>query len=203
MLPHKFPPWQSVCGYFRRWCQTGVWQQVHQHLRERWRMETGRDPQCECQRTGQSVGQNDGKRGRRGFDKYKKVKGRKRHLLVDMQGMVLGVHITSADVLDEYGGMYLLRKVAPQFPRLAQVWVEGAYRPLFIVYAWHIRGIQTQMTKLRASAASHKRWVVERTFAWLGRYRRLSKDYEYWTATSETWIYIAMTHLLVKRLGRS
>jgi len=132
------------------------------------------------------------------------VKGRKRHLLVYTQGKVLGVTITNAHVLDEYGGMYLLRKIAAQFPRLAQVWVDGAYRPLFVAYAWHVHGIQTQMTRLRPSAGvSHKRWVVERTFAWLGRYRRLSKDYEYWTTTSENWIYIAMTHLLVKRLGRS
>ena len=119
---------------------------------------------------------------------------------------MLGVHITSADVLDEYGGMYLLRKVAPSLPRLAHVWVDGAYRRLFAACAWHIHGIETHVTlQLKPGAAREqsKRWVMERMLAWLGRYRRLSKDYEYLCQTSENWIYIAMTHLLLKRLGRS
>jgi putative transposase len=125
-------------------------------------------------------------------------------LLVDSQGLVWGVHITSAEVLDAYGGMYVLRKVAANLPGLEQVWVDGAYRGLFPAYAWHCHGIQThQSSPQRAFGYAAKvRWVVERTFAWLGRSRRLSKDYEYLCATSENWIYVAMTHLLVKRLGR-
>lgn len=119
--------------------------------------------------------------------------------------MVLGVHITSAEVSDEHGGMYLLKKVAAQYPRLEKVWVDGAYRGLFAPYAWHVHGIETERSiqrKTRNYAVTSKRWVVERTFAWLGRYRRLSKDYDYHCRTSETWIYVAMSHLLVKRLGR-
>jgi putative transposase len=125
---------------------------------------------------------------------------------VDSQGMVLGVHITSADVRDEYGGMFLLQKVAADYPRLEVIWVDGAYEGLFAAYAWQLHGIRVQMTvqqKLRQYAITSKRWVVERTFAWLGRYRRLSKDYEYLCQTSENWIYLAMTSLLVKRLGRT
>lgn len=117
--------------------------------------------------------------------------------------MVLGVHITSAEVHDEYGGMYLLRKVAAHYPRLEKVWVDGAYVGLFPAYAWHIQGIEAEISiqqKVRNYAVTSKRWVVERTFAWLGRSRRLSKDYEYWCQTSENWIYIAMTRLLLKRL---
>ena len=132
------------------------------------------------------------------------MKGRKRHLLVDSQGMVMGVHITSADVRDEYGGIYLLHKVASTYPRLEVIWVDGAYTGLFPAYAWHIHGIQVDISiqqKLRNYAVTSKRWVVERTFAWLGRYRRLSKDYEYLCQTSENWIYVAMTHLLVRRLA--
>jgi putative transposase len=118
--------------------------------------------------------------------------------------MVLGIHITSAEVHDEYGGMYLLRKVAANYPRLEKVWVDGAYEGLFPAYAWHTQGIEAEISiqqKVRNYAVTSKRWVVERTFAWLGRYRRLSKDYEYWCQTSENWIYIAMSCLLVKRLA--
>lgn len=132
------------------------------------------------------------------------MRGRKRHVLVDTQGLVLGVHITSADVSDEHGGMFLIRKAAPSYPRLEKLWVDGAYRGLFSPYAWHMHGIQVEQTiqrKERNYEVTSKRWVVERTFAWLGRYRRLSKDYEYWCDTSENWIYIAMSYLLVKRLA--
>ena len=124
---------------------------------------------------------------------------------MDSQGLVLGVHITSADVSDEYGGAYLLRKVAPQYPRLETLWVDGAYRGLFAPYAWHRHGIVVEKSiqrKERDYAVTSKRWVVERSFAWLGRYRRLSKDYEYLCQTSENWIYVAMSHLLLKRLAR-
>jgi putative transposase len=133
------------------------------------------------------------------------VRGRKRHLLVDSQGLVLGVHVTSADVRDEYGGAYLLRTVAAAFPRLEVVWVDGAYVGLFPAYAWHLLAIRVQISiqqRARQYAVTSKRWVVERTFAWLGRYRRLSKDVEYLCATSENWIYVAMSHLLVRRLAR-
>jgi putative transposase len=132
------------------------------------------------------------------------VKGRKRHLLVDSQGMVLGVYISTADVRDEAGGMFLLRKVAARYPRLEVIWVDGAYIGLFPAYAWHIHGIRVVMTiqqKQRNYAVTSKRWVVERTFAWLGRFRRLSKDYEFYGRTSENWIYLAMSHLLVRRLA--
>lgn len=132
------------------------------------------------------------------------MKGRKRHLLVDSQGMVMGVHITSADVRDEHGGMYLLKKVAFAYPRLQVVWVDGAYEGLFAAYAWHLHGVEVEMSiqqKVRQDAVTSKRWVVERTFAWLGRYRRLSKDYEYLCQTSENWIYLAMSRLLLKRLA--
>ena len=118
--------------------------------------------------------------------------------------MVLGVHITSADVRDEYGGMYVLYKVAANYPRLQKVWVDGAYVGLFPAYAWHIQGIEADISiqqQARNYAVTSKRWVVERTFAWLGRYRRLSKDYEYLCSTTENWIYIAMTALLVKPLA--
>ena len=118
--------------------------------------------------------------------------------------MVLGVHITSADVRDEHGGMYLLQKVAARYPRLEKVWVDGAYGGLFPVYARQFHWLDVESSiqeKARNYAVTSKRWVVERTFAWLGRYRRLSKDYEYRCQTTENWIYLAMTRLLLKRLS--
>src|SRR5215211_2942327 len=160
--------------------------------------------------------------GRHGYDGAKKVNGRKRHLLVDTLGLVIKVHMTAADVGDRDGAAALLRSLdRRRFPRLRHGWADGGYRGPFLDWAAKHRGIAFQVVQRRDGgrqrrwlppgatppivapfAVAPRRWVVERTFAWLGRYRRLSKDYEYLTATSEAVIYLAMTRLLVRRLTR-
>ncbi len=160
--------------------------------------------------------------GRHGYDGAKKVNGRKRHLLVDTLGLIIKVHLTAADVGDRDGAMELLRRLdRRRFPRLRHGWVDGGYRGPFLDWAHQRRGIAFQVVQrhdggrqrrwlppgatppiVSPFAVVPRRWVVERTFAWLGRYRRLSKDYEYLTATSEAVIYLAMTRLLLRRLTR-
>jgi putative transposase len=160
--------------------------------------------------------------GRHGYDGAKKVNGRKRHLLVDTLGLIIKVHLTAADVGDRDDAMELLRSLdRRRFPRLRHGWADGGYRGPFLDWAHQRRGITFQVVQrhdggrqrrwlppgatppiVSPFAVVPRRWVVERTFAWLGRYRRLSKDYEYLTATSEAVIYLAMTRLLLRRLTR-
>jgi putative transposase len=160
--------------------------------------------------------------GPHGYDGAKKLNGRKRHLLVDTLGLVIKVQVTAADVGDRDGATALLRSLdRRRFPRLRHGWSDSGYRGPFLDWAHKHRGIAFQVVQrsdggrqrrwlppgatppiVSPFAVAPRRWVVERTFAWLGRYRRLSKDYEYLTATSEAVIYLAMTRLLVRRLTR-
>jgi putative transposase len=169
-------------------------------------------PECEDHRTG----------GLHGYDGAKRVNGRKRHLLVDTLGLVIKVHLTAADVGDRDGAVELLGRLdRRRFPRLRHGWADGGYRGPFLDWTQKHRGIAFEVVKrsdggrqqrwlppgatppiVSPFAVVPRRWVVERTFAWLGRFRRLSKDYEHLTATSEAVIYLAMTRLLVRRLTR-
>ena len=157
-----------------------------------------------------------------GYDGGKKVNGRKRHLLVDTLGIVLKALVTAADVGDRDGAAVLLDGIRTQFPRLAFGWADQGYRGPFLDWARQVAGVALQVVVRRDGgmrrswapagapprvvprfAVVPRRWVVERTFAWLGRYRRLSKDYEYLPATSESAIYLAMSITLLRRAARS
>ncbi len=158
----------------------------------------------------QSVGQDDRKRGRSGeddigYDGHKKVKGRKRHLLVDTEGRVLKVLVSAADQNDREGAKPVLTNCKGDFPRLKKIWADGQYTGWLIDWAADTLGICIEIV-LRSDDVSGfevlpRRWVVERTFAWLGRYKRLAKDYELNPVHSESMVYIAMTQNLLKRLA--
>jgi putative transposase len=140
------------------------------------------------------------------------VKGRKRHLLVDTQGFLLKVVVSAADVQDRDGARLLahaLRFYGPQFPRLSLVWADAAYGgqladELRQLMGWEVEVVKrADMQPRSAFAVQPHRWIVERTFSWLGGSRRLSKDYEYQVESSEALLYAAMSHLLLRRLARS
>ena len=131
--------------------------------------------------------------------------GRKRHLLVDTLGLLLAVVVHPADVQDRDGAKLLLAKLAGRYPRLWVIWADGGYAGQLLIWAlvvggWVIELVQ-KPERANGFAVLPKRWIVERTFAWLGRSRRLSKDYEGLPETSEAWIYVAMIHLMLKRLA--
>jgi putative transposase len=170
---------------------------------------------------GQPERQDHRKGGWHGYDGAKRLNGRKRHLLVDTLGLVCKAHVTAADVSDRDGAVGLLRRLDwRRFPRLRHGWVDQGYRGEFLGWVTQRFGVTLEVVARRdggrrprwlppgadppevaAFAVVPRRWVVERTFAWLGRFRRLSKDYEFLPATSEAVIYLAMSQLLVRRLA--
>ncbi len=144
--------------------------------------------------------------GPRGYDAGKKVKGRKRHLVVDTLGLLLAVVVHTADLQDRDGARLVLARLADRCPRLRLIWADGGYQGPKLG-AWlaqradWVLEIVRRPTDASGFQVLPRRWVVERTFAWLGRYRRLSKDYEGRPETSETWIQIAMIDRMLHRLG--
>ena len=145
------------------------------------------------------------KGGIKGYDAGKKINGRKRHILVDAMGLILVVVVHAASIQDRDGAKLVLDKLRYLFPRLHLIWADSGYAGKLIDWARYFIGCAVEIVK-RSDDTSFKvlprRWVVERTFAWLGRTGRLSKDYEYLSQTSETMIYAAMTHLMLGRLAR-
>ncbi len=144
----------------------------------------------------------------RGYDKGKNVKGRKRHVLVDTMGLILVVVVHSAAIQDRAGAKLVLKRLVTTFTRLILIWADGGYTRELLDW---VRGLRTyrrirlEIVKRNDQQAGFvvlpKRWIVERTFGWLNRSRRLSKDYERLPATSETMIYLAMTRLMLRRLA--
>jgi len=133
------------------------------------------------------------------------VKGRKRHLVVDSDGRLLNLWVLPADVGDREAGRMLLEETCERFPGLRRVWADGGYTGPLVDALAALYGVTVEIVSKLAGQVGFvvlpRRWVVERTFGWLGRYRRLSKDYETLTNSSETWIWLAAIRLLVTRLA--
>src|SRR3990172_485470 len=209
-MPHDLPPWQSVYYYFRLWTKTGRWEQLNTTLREQVRRKAGRNPEPSAAVIdSQSVKTTEeAAMDTRGYDSGKQIKGRKRHLLVDTLGLVLKVVVLSAGLQDREGAQTLFDKIRGTFARLQKIWADGAYAGPklgdWVKAQCHwVLEIVKRSDDVKGFVVLPKRWVVERTFSWLGRNRRLSKDYERLIESSEAFVYIAAIRLMTRRLARS
>jgi len=209
LLPHDFPSWRIVYHYFRVWKLAGVWKRLHDRLRKLLRKAAGRAMQPSAAiLDSQSVKTTD-RGGERGYDAGKQVNGRKRHILVDTLGLLLVVCVTAASTQDRDGARQLLQVLAAGWTRLRLIWADGAYAGELVEWVRELRErrrIKLEIVRRSEAAKGFvvlpKRWIVERTFGWLNKCRRLSKDYEYLTETSEAMIHLAMINLMVRRLAR-
>jgi transposase len=208
MVPHDLAPWDAAYRWFKVWTRQGVWDQVHDTLRDRVRAAEGRDPQPSAAvLDSQSAKSAEGGEAI-GYDAGKRVRGRKRHLLVDTAGLVLRAVVHSASVQDRAGAKLVLTGIGAVFPLLGLVWVDGGYVNRIdsglIGWADQQESIQIVAVPRNADVKGFqvlpRRWVVERTFGWLGRCRRLARDYERKTAHAEAMIKVAMIRLMAARL---
>ena len=211
LLPHDFPPWQTVYGYYWRWRNRGLWDTLNTTLVRAVRQQEGREPQPSAAiLDSQSVKTAEGGE-ERGVEVHKQVFGRKRHIVVDVLGLLLLVVVQSAGIPDSTGGRGTLaklfarvkRNVHNRWCRLKLLWADGGYEAI-VGWAQQCCGWRLEITRRPADARGFvvlpRRWVVERTCGWLGRYRRLSKDFEHQTPSSEAGVYLASIHRMLRLL---
>jgi transposase len=206
-LPAEFPPAKTVYGIFRRWAAAGAWTRLHDALRDRARVRAGRQPNpTAAVIDSASVRGADTVPARsRGYDAGKKVNGRKRHLAVDTGGLLLAVVVTIAGIQDRDGAVRLLAALRARFSTIALIWADGGYAGRLVSWAQAVLAVTVTIVKRTDELAGFRvlprRWVVERTLAWISKHRRCVRDYETLPEHSEAMVYIAMIMTMSRRLA--
>jgi putative transposase len=204
MLPHDFPDYRHVNYYYLEWTRSGIWDQVLERLRELARVAAGKRPEPSAAVMDSQSVKTTGHGEARGYDAGKQVKGRKRHIVVDTLGLLLLVMVTPASMQDRDGGVQLCDEVQQQFVRIKKLWADSSYRGELVEYVqlWcrFVLEIVKRPADQRGFQVQPKRWIVERTLSWLNPFRRLSKDYETTSESSESMVKIAHIHVLLRRV---
>lgn len=206
-LPRDFPPFTTVQYHFYRWRDLGWWPRINAMLVARSRQLDGRDPEPSAVVIDSQSARTTESGGPRGFDAAKKVKGRKRNIATDTCGRLIEAQVTPANVQDSHGAVPLLNALAHRFPALRHAYADRAYRGRKLLAAvadpqpWTIE-IITRTQRVGHFVPEPRRWVVERTFAWLGRNRRLAKDYEASPQSQEAWLNLASIKILIRQIAR-
>ena len=208
MLPHDLLPKSTVYDYFAAWRDNGTWQRLMEALHSQVRVQAGREATPSAASIDSQTVKTTECGGEHGYDGGKKINGRKRHILVDTLGWLLTVMVTTAALDDGAAAPQVMGRLDPKdYPRLKKIWGDNKYHNLNFRQwlalnrpGWELE-VKTREPGVKGFAVLPKRWVVERTFAWLGRYRRNSKDYERRTDSSESMLRISSLHFMLRRLA--